>query len=1049
MAHPSAENGPLLVVGIGASAGGLAALEQFFERMPVDSGLAFVIIQHLSPDFKSRMPELLGRHTSMPIQQVADNLALRPNNIYLNISMAQMAVKQGKLLLTQVAQHRRVELPIDVFFSSLAGELGARAAAVVLSGTGKDGSDGVQAIRGGGGMVVVQSPQTAQMAAMPQNAVDTGVVDAILPPELMPAVLMAHLSPGRFLSGSGHDPSAPRAGVRSEGFGATRFGEPQPPSELGAGDRENRPLPERADSQTMPSLLVSLERRVLYDYDALLEKYLPAGVLVDERFNILHCFGDVARFLRARRGRVETNILNMTDDQLRIPLSCCLHKVKKTGQREVTRSVRLNSPERACLMDVTVDPIPYEKAGTLHYHIHFQRKPEEIVDSRPAPVGLPASGTRPARRRHLVELDQELQDTRANLLATQENLQSLGEAFNRATEELQANNEQLQMANEELQTINEELQASNEELNSTNEELSSVSREFERSNMELKRLNVDHVNLLASIDSGIIFLDRGMRIRKFNPSISALFNLLPQDIGRPIDHIAFQLADQSELLADIGRVLSDGLVIEKELPTREGGWLLGRIMPYSSQAGPKEGVVITFTDISKVKAAELKVGLLNVELESHLGELEEIYRKLEEETAERVQTMGCLAESEARFRHFFEYNSLVMLLIDQQSRLIVEANQAAANYYGYPLPGMRGMPFAQIGELTVAELDRQPREGQRDTGVLCSVQHRRADGELCWVEVHSTYIVESGRPLIFAIANDVSTRQKAERELLEQQAMLKREIAERQKAQEALYSQQRQLVELNHSLEERIGQAVDELRQKDQVMIVQSRQAAMGEMIGNIAHQWRQPLNALGMLLVNIRESYHFNELDAALLENAVGNGNRLIQKMSSTISDFQNFFNPAKESVAFAARPQIREAINLVESSFGRDNIQIHLEAPNEVYLFGFPNEYSQVLLNLLSNARDAITASGASHGRIEMVLSERDGQGCIAVTDNGGGIPSDSLDRIFEPYYSTKELGTGIGLYMSKMIIERNMGGSIRAHNVSGGAKFAICTPLASEQP
>lgn len=155
-----------------------------------------------------------------------------------------------------------------------------------------------------------------------------------------------------------------------------------------------------------------------------------------------------------------------------------------------------------------------------------------------------------------------------------------------------------------------------------------------------------------------------------------------------------------------------------------------------------------------------------------------------------------------------------MLLIDQESRLIVEANQAAANYYGYSLSGMRGMPFEQIGELTVAELDRQRRESLQNAGVFCSVQHRRAGGELRSVEVHSTYIVESGRPLIFSIVIDVSTRQKAEQELLEQQETLKREIIERQRAQEELYSQQRQLAELNRSLEERICQAMDEPRQK-------------------------------------------------------------------------------------------------------------------------------------------------------------------------------------------------------------------------------------------
>lgn len=131
---------PLYIVGIGASAGGLAALQQFFDHMPAESGIAFVVIQHLSADFKSQLDDLLSRHTSMPIQKVADNSTMQPNNIYPNISLTQMEVKDGNLLLTQISKDQHVKQPIDVFFTSLSKEVGARAVGVVLSGTGKDGT---------------------------------------------------------------------------------------------------------------------------------------------------------------------------------------------------------------------------------------------------------------------------------------------------------------------------------------------------------------------------------------------------------------------------------------------------------------------------------------------------------------------------------------------------------------------------------------------------------------------------------------------------------------------------------------------------------------------------------------------------------------------------------------------------------------------------------------------------------------------------------------------------------------------------------------------
>jgi signal transduction histidine kinase len=250
---------------------------------------------------------------------------------------------------------------------------------------------------------------------------------------------------------------------------------------------------------------------------------------------------------------------------------------------------------------------------------------------------------------------------------------------------------------------------------------------------------------------------------------------------------------------------------------------------------------------------------------------------------------------------------------------------------------------------------------------------------------------------------------------------------------------------MNETLEQRVVQEVERNLRHEHLLIQQSRMAAMGEMIGNIAHQWRQPLNALGLLLFNIRDAYQFKTLDAAYLDQAVADGRRMVKKMSTTISDFSNFFRPDKEIIAFSALEQIREAISLVESSFQHSNISIHIDALQDLKLLGFPNEYSQVLLNLLSNAKEAILAYNKTlPGRVNLTLTEQDGWGCVSVCDNGGGIKEDILDRIFDPYFSTKGKGSGIGLYMSKMIIERNMNGSITVKNIEGGAEFSVCTPL-----
>jgi len=270
------------------------------------------------------------------------------------------------------------------------------------------------------------------------------------------------------------------------------------------------------------------------------------------------------------------------------------------------------------------------------------------------------------------------------------------------------------------------------------------------------------------------------------------------------------------------------------------------------------------------------------------------------------------------------------------------------------------------------------------------------------------------------------------------------DISDRKGIEDELQLRQTQLEELNRSLEARVGETVAQLRQKDQMLINQSRQAAMGEMIGNIAHQWRQPLNALSMVLANVRDAFHFGELDKDSLEHSLAKGELLIQRMSSTINDFRNFFRPDKAMMSFSALEQVRAALALVDVNFEAVGIAISIDAPADLTLFGHPNEYSQVLLNLLTNAKQSILDAKTSSGRVSIHLSEDSGQGRLVLQDNGGGIPEALLDRIFEPYFSTHESGTGIGLYMSKQIIERNMGGRITARNLPQGAEFTLLVPI-----
>ena len=184
------------IVGIGASAGGLAAFEAFFSGMPADTdpGMAFVLVQHLAPDHKSILTDLIRRYTRMQVFEVEDGMAVQPNCAYIIPPNRDMAFLNGTLQLLEPAAPRGLRLPIDFFFRSLAQDQRERAICIVLSGTGSDGTLGVRAIKGEGGMVMAQNPESTEYDGMPRSAIATGLVDYVLPPAEMPAQLIAYVA---------------------------------------------------------------------------------------------------------------------------------------------------------------------------------------------------------------------------------------------------------------------------------------------------------------------------------------------------------------------------------------------------------------------------------------------------------------------------------------------------------------------------------------------------------------------------------------------------------------------------------------------------------------------------------------------------------------------------------------------------------------------------------------------------------------------------------------------------------------------------------------
>lgn len=280
------------------------------------------------------------------------------------------------------------------------------------------------------------------------------------------------------------------------------------------------------------------------------------------------------------------------------------------------------------------------------------------------------------------------------------------------------------------------------------------------------------------------------------------------------------------------------------------------------------------------------------------------------------------------------------------------------------------------------------------------------------------------------------------------------DITQRKSAEEALEKLNSQLedlvnkrtLELAESLESlkqehtQRMKAMNDLREKDRMLIQQSRLAAMGEMLNNIAHQWRQPLNVVGLHLQQLHLLYESGDLNAETLDAAIQAGMQQIQHMSTTIDDFRNFFRPNKEKRNFTLNEAIKNTLSLIKDDLANKEIELSINLQESGEISGFFNEFCQALLSIVQNARDALMDRKVIAPKIEITSISEEGKIIITIMDNAGGIDPEVISRIFEPYFSTKGVhGTGIGLYMAKSIID-SMGGSITAFNTEKGAAFKL---------
>jgi len=832
---------PSHVVGIGASAGGLEALTAFFENMPSKSGVAFVVIQHLSPDYKSLMVELLSKCTSMRVLRAEEGMPVFADTVFLIPPGKNLQILNRQLLLTDVAPTHGPNLPIDLFFQSLAGDQGEKAIGIILSGTGSDGTRGVRAIKEAGGMVMVQDEMSAKFDGMPRSAIATGLADYILPPAEMPEELMnfilhpfakrrrraetvgdaedsedslltkifslirrqtdvdfSHYRPNtvnrrierrlsvnqmdnlqmyvRFLrenprevhvlfkeiligvTGFFRDPKAydvvrhkvlpetfeKRRGdllIRAWVVGCSTGEEAYSlamlldermeeekraydikvfatdidkeaidfasngvyPESIAAdidprrierhfvrkGDRYQvvrrlremvvfaqhniikdppfakidflscrnlliymQPVLQRkvlslfhfalnpqgflmlGSSETVGELghsfdafdkrwkiyrktgsgrdtladtlsLVARSRNVSFRgharpegavpdsstrmdevYESLLADYVPPCVILNEDREIVHVFGKLDRYLRIPTGRFQSDLLKLAHADLALPLTAALNRSAKEPEEVRYNHVALRFEGETVYVSLRVKRFPERKrmAGKTAVFIEPAERREPMAAADVSSVPLDE-----AYHQRISDLERDLQFSRESLQAT--------------VEELEASNEELQATNEELLASNEELQSTNEELQSVNEELYTVNSEYENKIHELTVLNDDMENFINNSTHGTLFLDRELKIRRLTPKVSELLNILPRDVGRPLDHFAGALRDM-DLVEELRSFWESHIPVEKEVETVRGKPLRMTITPFRSAEPKDSGIVLSFVDIGEIKGTE-------------------------------------------------------------------------------------------------------------------------------------------------------------------------------------------------------------------------------------------------------------------------------------------------------------------------------------------------------------------------------------------------------------------------------------------------------------
>ena len=377
-------------------------------------------------------------------------------------------------------------------------------------------------------------------------------------------------------------------------------------------------------------------------------------------------------------------------------------------------------------------------------------------------------------------------------------------------------------------------------------------------------------------------------------------------------------------------------------------------------------------------------------------------------------------ELEDKFKTIFDKSSDGIAII--KNNRVIECNETIIKMFGYTytmeeflnIPISDFMPLTQVDSKSSKKKMFEMLQKAATTEISFEWKHKKNSGKEFWTEITLQPILINNEQIIHGVWKDISLRKKVEQEI----------------------------IDLNAVLEIKVQKEVTKNRLKDQQMLHQSRLAQMGEMISMIAHQWRQPLNAISITSSNLQLKCMLEDMNKDIFEIELKNIDNYAQHLSKTINDFRGFFRNDKAKEKSTLRDIVKSTLSIVQTSIKNKNIEIITKFNSDVKIETYVNEVRQVVLNIVKNAEDALLEKKLKNPTITIEVFEEGDTQVLTIKDNAGGINEDIVAKIFDPYFSTKldKDGSGLGLYMSKTIIEDHCGGKLSVENNEDGATFII---------